>query len=82
MYVQTNGRGESNMSQTEYKLPNAAQIGGLAIIAVGAWHVLLAVNDAMEQAEIRQRRKHNVRVFFAFTAGIIIVITVTLTISM
>ena len=81
MYVQTNGRGERNVSQAESKLPNGAQIGALAIVAVGAWHLLLAINDAMEQAEIRQRRKHNVRVFFAFTAGIIIVIIVTLTIS-
>ena len=47
-------------------------------VTVTAFLALLTVNGVMEQAAIRQRRKHNTRAFFALTAGIMAVITAIL----
>ena len=47
-------------------------------VTVTAFLALLTVNGVMEQAAIRQRRKHNMRACFALTAGVLAVITATL----
>ena len=79
--MQTNGRAERLTSQLEDLLHNNQRNGALAIVVtvtVTAFLALLTVNGVMEQAAIRQRRKHDTRALFALTAGIMAVITATL----
>ena len=69
------------MAQLEDRLHHDQQTGALATImtvTVTAFLALLTVNGVMEQAAIRQRRKHNMRACFALTAGVLAVITATL----